>query len=152
MLRRPLRSTRTHTLFPYSTLFRSIKGRKSCCMVVKLGSFSKASKALVLGQPAVSKHIQRREAELGRPLLERGARPLKLTAAGSNLYRMAEPFVEGLANLDSRSSLAMSSPITVAVPHGFIGQVLPEAVRDLRSAIPTARIRDRKSTSLNSSH
>src|SRR3546814_8073082 len=35
----------------------------------------------------------------------------------------------------------MSSPITVAVPHGFIGQVLPEAVRDLRSAIPTARIR-----------
>src|SRR3546814_13394951 len=54
---------------------------------------------------------------------------------------MAEPFVEGLANLDSRSSLAMSSPITVAVPHGFIGQVLPEAVRDLRSAIPTARIR-----------
>src|SRR3546814_11857011 len=54
---------------------------------------------------------------------------------------MAEPFVEGLANLDSRSSLAMSSPITVAVPHGFIGPVLPEAVRDLRSAIPTARIR-----------
>src|SRR3546814_10677006 len=54
---------------------------------------------------------------------------------------MAEPFVEGLANLDSRSSLAMSSPITVAVPHDFIGQVLPEAVRDLRSAIPTARIR-----------
>src|SRR3546814_20014968 len=84
-------------------------------MVVKLGSFSKASKALVLGQPAVSKHIQRLEAELGRPLLERGARPLKLTTAGSNLYRMAEPFVEGLANLDSSSSLAMSSPITVAV-------------------------------------
>src|SRR3546814_21126625 len=54
---------------------------------------------------------------------------------------MAEPFVEGLANLDSRSSLAMSSPITVAVPHGFIGQVLPYAVRDWRTAIPTARIR-----------
>src|SRR5690606_31170098 len=94
-----------------------IKELKSFCMVVKLGSFSKASKALVLGQPAVSKHIQRLEAELGRPLLERGARPLKLTAAGSNLYRMAEPFVEGLATLDSRSPLAMSSPITVAVPH-----------------------------------
>ncbi|UYO93863.1 LysR family transcriptional regulator [Pollutimonas sp. M17] len=118
-----------------------IKELKSFCMVVKLGSFSKASKALVLGQPAVSKHIQRLEAELGRPLLERGARPLKLTAAGSNLYRMAEPFVEGLATLDSRSPLAMSSPITVAVPHGFIGYVLPEAARDLRDTVPSARIR-----------
>src|SRR3546814_14818753 len=108
-------------------------------MVVKLGSFSKASKALVLGQPAVSKHIQRLEAELGRPLLERGLRPLNLTAAGSNLYRMAEPFVEGLAALDNRSPQAMIQPITVSVPHGFIGQAIPEAVKDLRSAIPTPR-------------
>src|SRR3546814_21187321 len=115
-------------------------------MVVKLGSFSKASKALVLGQPAVSKHIQRLEAELGRPLLESGARPIKLTAAGSNLYRMAEPFVEGLANLDSRSSLAMSSPITVAVPHGFIRPVLLEAVRELRSANTKARQGDIEGT------
>lgn len=118
-----------------------IKELKSFCMVVKLGSFSKASKALVLGQPAVSKHIQRLEAELGRSLLERGARPLRLTAAGSNLYRMAEPFVEGLAALDDRSPQAMPVPVTVAVPHGFIGQVLPEAVKDLRGAIPNARIR-----------
>jgi DNA-binding transcriptional LysR family regulator len=110
-------------------------------MVVKLGSFSKASKALHLAQPTVSKHIQRLEAELGRPLLERAARPLTLTAAGSNLYRMSEPFVEGLATLDSGSSSAMSMPITVAVPHGFIGQVLPEAIRDLRNALPTARLR-----------
>ena len=118
-----------------------VKELKSFCMVVKLGSFSKASKALDLGQPAVSKHIQRLEAELGRPLLERGARPLKLTAAGSNLYRMAEPFIEGLAILDHNSSLAMSSPITVAVPHGFTGHVLPEAMRNLRGAIPSARLR-----------
>ncbi len=123
-----------------------IKELKSFCMVVKLGSFSKASKALGLGQPAVSKHVQRLEAELGRPLLERGARPLRLTAAGSNLYRMAEPFVEGLATLDSQSPLNMAPPITVAVPHGFIGQVLPEAVGKLRQAIPTARIRVRSGT------
>lgn len=110
-------------------------------MVVKLGSFSKASKALDLGQPAVSKHIQRLEAELGRQLLERETRPLSLTAAGNSLYRMAEPFVEGLATLDHGSSLAMSPPVTVAVPHGFTGHVLPVAARDLRKAIPTTRIR-----------
>lgn len=110
-------------------------------MVVKLGSFSKASKALGMGQPAVSKHIQRLEAELGRPLLERDARPLRLTAAGSNLYRMAEPFIEGLTLLDQHSAAGMSTPVTVAVPHGFIGHVLPEAAKDLRNVIPNVRIR-----------
>jgi len=110
-------------------------------MVVKLGSFSKASKALGLGQPAVSKHVQRLEAELDRQLLERGSRPLRLTAAGSSLYRMAEPFVEGLATLDHGPSLAMLPPITVAVPHGFIGYVLPDVLRELRNEVPDVRMR-----------
>lgn len=118
-----------------------VKELKSFCLVVKLGSFSKASRALDLGQPAVSKQIQRLESELGRPLFERGARPLRLTAAGNNLYRMAEPFIDGLATLDHPSSLSMPPPITVAVPHGFIGHVLPEAVRKLRNEIPSTRIR-----------
>jgi LysR family transcriptional regulator, putative pyruvate carboxylase regulator len=110
-------------------------------MVAKLGSFSKASEALGLGQPAVTKHIQRLETELGRSLLERGLRPLRLTAAGSNLFRMAEPLVEGLETLSNHAPLTATAPITVAVPHGFIGDILPEAVRDLRATIPSARIR-----------
>lgn len=110
-------------------------------MVAKLASFSKASEALGLGQPAVSKHVQRLETEIGRSLFERGMRPLRLTAAGSNLLRMAEPLVEGLDTLSSRAPLAASAPVAVGVPHGFIGHVLPEAVRDLRSVIPAARTR-----------
>jgi DNA-binding transcriptional LysR family regulator len=118
-----------------------IKELRSFCMVAKLGSFSKASEALGLGQPAVTKHVQRLETELGRSLLERGLRPLRLTAAGSNLFRMAEPLVEGLETLSNRAPLNTTAPITVAVPHGFIGYVLPEAVRDLRSTVPSARLR-----------
>jgi DNA-binding transcriptional LysR family regulator len=118
-----------------------IKELRSFCMVAKLASVSKASQALGLGQPAVTKHVQRLETEIGRSLFERGMRPLRLTAAGSNLLRMAEPLVEGLDTLSSRAPLAASQPVAVGVPHGFIGHVLPEAVRDLRSAIPAARTR-----------
>src|SRR3546814_1725351 len=34
MIRRPPRSTRTDTLFPYTTLFRSIKGRRKPGIVI----------------------------------------------------------------------------------------------------------------------
>src|SRR3546814_14981901 len=33
MIRRPPRSTRTHTLFPYTTLFRSISVRDAACRI-----------------------------------------------------------------------------------------------------------------------
>jgi DNA-binding transcriptional LysR family regulator len=118
-----------------------IKELRSFCMVAKFGSFSKASHALELGQPAVTKHVQRIEAEIGHTLFERGLRPLRLTAAGAQLLRMAEPLVEGLDTLNTQAPLAAPTPVTVAVPHGLIGNVLPEAMRDLRAAMPETRVR-----------
>lgn len=123
-----------------------IKELRSFCMVAKLGSFSRASEALGLGQPAVTKHIKRLEAEIGRDLFMRDTRPFQLTAAGSNLFRMAEPLVEGLESLSISAPLSVSPPVTIAVPHGFIGYVLPEVVRDLRAAHPSARVRIRSGT------
>jgi LysR family transcriptional regulator, putative pyruvate carboxylase regulator len=118
-----------------------IKELRSFCMVAKLGSFSKASEALGLGQPAVTKHVQRLETEIGRSLLQRDLRPMRLTAAGSNLLRMAEPLVEGLETLTQRAPLAVAPPVAVGVPHGFVGNVLPPAIRELRRALPSARTR-----------
>src|SRR3546814_20503676 len=41
MIRRPPRSTRTYTLFPYTTLFRSLRGRSlwllQCCPAILSG-------------------------------------------------------------------------------------------------------------------
>jgi DNA-binding transcriptional LysR family regulator len=118
-----------------------IKELRSFCMVAKFGSFSKASQALELGQPAVTKHVQRMEAELGHSLFERGMRPLRLTAAGSHLLRMAEPLVEGLDSLHSSTPLSSLAPIAVGVPHGMVANVLPEALRGLRADVPDARVR-----------
>src|ERR1700745_2795457 len=53
-----------------------IKELKSFCMVARLGSFSKASQMLAMGQSAVTKHIQRLAGELGEALVERGGRPI----------------------------------------------------------------------------
>lgn len=118
-----------------------IKELRSFCMVAKLGSFSKASDALDLRQPAVTKHVRRLEAEIGRTLLERGSRPLRLTAAGINLLRMAEPLVDGMKKLAHPTANTTTALVAVGVPHGFIGFVLPEAVRDLRRVMPAARTR-----------
>src|SRR3954453_1861246 len=53
------------------------------------GSFSAAADSLRLTQSAVSQHVAALEREVGLPLLERGTRPVALTAAGEALMRHA---------------------------------------------------------------
>src|SRR3546814_5244013 len=57
MIRRPPRSTRTDTLFPYTTLFRSNRGRGSCGAGVPIGTASQGC-----GQ---HRHEVRRESRVG---------------------------------------------------------------------------------------
>jgi LysR family transcriptional regulator, putative pyruvate carboxylase regulator len=124
-----------------------IKELKSFCIVAKLGSFSKASQMLAMGQSAVTKQVKRLEVELGEELVERGSRPIRLTLAGANLFRIALPLVEGVEDLTHRAApSATEPPVTVAVPHGFIGHVLLEAVREMRQLAPSRSIRIRSGT------
>jgi len=83
-----------------------IKELKSFCIVAKLGSFSKASQMLAMGQSAVTKQVKRLEVELGEELVERGSRPIRLTPAGANLFRIALPLVEGVEDLTHRAARA----------------------------------------------
>ena len=53
------------------------------------GGFSRAAAALHLSQPAVSKAVLGLERQAGMPLLERGARTVRLTEAGAALYERA---------------------------------------------------------------
>lgn len=124
-----------------------IKELKSFCMVARLGSFSKASQMLAMGQSAVTKQVKRLEVELGEELVERGSRPIRLTPAGANLFRIALPLVEGIEDLTHRAAPSgIEPPVTVAVPHGFIGHVLLEAVREMRQSAPSRSIRIRSGT------
>ncbi|RQR69835.1 MULTISPECIES: LysR substrate-binding domain-containing protein [unclassified Burkholderia] len=69
--------------------------------IVRHGSFARASEAIPLSQPALSKSINTLEEELGERLLERGRRGVnvRLTAAGEVVLRRAQ------AMLDERDTL-----------------------------------------------
>src|ERR1700739_4647818 len=58
--------------------------------VTKEGSFSRAAERLYRTQPAVSLAIRKLEDSLGQPLFVRGARPVRLTDAGTLLREYAE--------------------------------------------------------------
>lgn len=71
---------------------------RSFAAVARHRHFTRAAAELHLGQPAVSQHVRRLEAELGVPLLVRTTRSVELTEAGSLLLARTE---RSLAELDA---------------------------------------------------
>ena len=57
--------------------------------IAELGSITRAAAHLRLAQPALTRHVQRLEDELGVPLLTRANRGVKLTEAGQKLLESA---------------------------------------------------------------
>ncbi len=76
--------------------------------VAREGSVARASQQLGLKQPTVSAQIHALERRLGRKLLERSGRGLKVTAAGETVLRYAESIFalggEMLTALDNRTA------------------------------------------------
>lgn len=66
------------------SLYAFIQAR-SIFEVAQLKSFTKASHALYISQPAISKHIQQLEEEYGVPLFERKGSGIFLTPSGEVL-------------------------------------------------------------------
>ena len=57
--------------------------------MARFGGFTAAARRLQLTQPTLSLQVKALEQELGRRLLDRGSRGVKLTAEGRALYAMA---------------------------------------------------------------
>jgi LysR family nitrogen assimilation transcriptional regulator len=57
--------------------------------IADTGSITRAAGQLGIAQPALTRHVQAMEAELGAPLLERMPRGVRLTAAGRNFLEHA---------------------------------------------------------------
>jgi DNA-binding transcriptional LysR family regulator len=66
------------------------------------GSFSAAADALSFTQPAVSRQIATLEAEAGTQLVDRGARGIRLTAAGELLVQHANAILDRLAAAETQ--------------------------------------------------
>ena len=68
----------------------------------KSGSFTEAASQLFISQPALSQVIRQIESELGMPLFDRIAMPLRLTPAGQEYLRAARQIASIENELSSR--------------------------------------------------
>jgi DNA-binding transcriptional LysR family regulator len=81
-------------------------------LTIEYGSLTRAAKAAGTVQPVVSQRIKALETMLGRKLLERTPRILRLTEAGSVFLERARPL---LATHDAALALEDRPPISVAI-------------------------------------
>jgi DNA-binding transcriptional LysR family regulator len=112
-------------------------------MVAKEGSFSRAAERLFRTQPAISLTIRKLEDDLGQPLFVRGARPVRMTDAGTLLLEYAERLInlrdevkKGLAELEGLKR----GELSLGVNESSIHALLP-ALAEFRVAHPGIQIR-----------
>ncbi len=110
--------------------------------VAREGSFSRAAERLFRTQPAVSLAIGRLEGSVGEPLFVRGARPVRLTDAGTLLREYAER----LLNLRDEARKGLSDlrglergELSLGVNESSIHALLP-ALAEFRKRHPGVRI------------
>ena len=111
--------------------------------VAREGSFSRAAERLYRTQPAVSLAIRKLEESLGQPLFVRGARPVRLTDAGTLLREYAERLLnmrdevkKGLLDLEGLKR----GELSLGVNESSIHALLP-AVAKFREAHPGVQVR-----------
>jgi LysR family tcuABC transcriptional regulator len=105
--------------------------------IVESGSLAKASRQLYVAQPALSQHIAKLEAEVGKSLLIRTAKGVTPTENGTALHHHAR-FI--LRQLDQALSVARQEPGTV---HGMVSVGLAASTVCAVGAPFMRRIRER---------
>jgi DNA-binding transcriptional LysR family regulator len=112
-------------------------------MVAKEGSFSRAAERLYRTQPAISLAIRKLEDGLGQPLFVRGARPVRLTDAGTLLKDYAERLInlrdevkKGLSELEGLKR----GELSLGVNESSIHALLP-ALAKFRELHPGVQVR-----------
>lgn len=117
---------------------------RSFCTAAKLRSISKAAQYLDIGQPAVTGHVKRLEDEFGTLLFDRVKRPIQLTLAGTTLFKLAAPLVEGLDGLLAGVSKSEEvGPVRVASTFDIIPHALLRVVKVFLSVYPHIHLRVR---------
>lgn len=111
--------------------------------VVENGSMVRAAERLFLTQPGLTRRVQNLEAMLGIELLDRQSKPLKPTAAGSDVYGLARAVLRAVDDL-----LAVASPdsepageFRIGVPPFLSELALEQPIDRLRAAFPNLTLR-----------
>src|ERR1700733_13935156 len=116
---------------------------RSFVAVADCGGFQRAANSLHLSQGAVSQHVRRLEAAVGRPLVERQGRGSRFTPDGDKLLRRARRILalhdETLRDfrVESEQTLAIGTTEHAAA------QLLSGLTSSLGDALPDCRLRFR---------
>lgn len=114
-----------------------IRELRSFCSAARFRSVSRAAEHLGMGQPTVTTHIKKLEAELNTVLFDRVKRPIQLTLAGKRLQELAVPLVEGLdALVQSTADAEERGPVVLAATPDIIPHTLLSVVRVFSSQHP----------------
>lgn len=103
----------------------------------KAGSISKASKALYISQPALSKFLQKLEREAGTPLFQHVGRQLVPTYAGEQCIQAATEIIfihkrlqSSLADISQQKSGQIKFGLPLSRSHYFLSGILPRFYRE----------------------
>lgn len=107
--------------------------------VVESGSFSKAARAIGVGQPAVSKQIAALEARLGIRLIHRNPRGMSVTAAGQDYYETAVRLIADFEDAEARISQQQFIPsgiVRITAPPAFGRLYILPRLAEFRARYP----------------
>lgn len=106
-------------------------------------SFSRAAEQLHIAQPPLSRQIRALENELGAVLIDRSARPLKLTPAGRFFQVQTQQMLDRMVEVQQATARIAGGGRTWYgmgfVPSTLYGD-LPEVIRRFRDAQPTVEL------------
>ena len=108
-------------------------------MLASERNFTRAADRLHIAQPPLSRQIQQLEAELGAELIDRTARPLKLTAAGHLFHEQALQVLGRVDDMQSMMDRALMSErrrFTIGFVASTIYARLPVLIRQFRAEAP----------------
>ena len=118
----------------WDTLPYSIRQLQYLIAVADLGGFRRAAEACGVAQPSMSAQIAQVEAAIGVQIFERGARGVRVTAAGEKLIERARAVL--LASRDLTDTARQhSDPLTATVRIGVIPTVCPYLLPEIAPAM-----------------
>jgi DNA-binding transcriptional LysR family regulator len=116
---------------------------RSFVAVADCGGFQRAATHLHLSQAAVSQHVRRLEATLGRPLVERHGRGSRFTRDGEVLLDHARRILEVHDETLRRFGAGGTGPFTLGCTEHAAAQLLPALSAALEGAAPGVEFRFR---------
>jgi LysR family nitrogen assimilation transcriptional regulator len=117
--------------------------------VARAGSFSRAAEELRIAQPALSRRIRELEETLGKPLLVRHGRGVRLTAAGALVLQRAEEIQQLVAQLEAESQgdEVMRGSVSLGVPPAAGLLIVPPVLAHFAEAQPDVALHVREGIS-----